>query len=328
MQVTPAITTVGGYVPECVVSNLAFQTSIGVTDEWIVEKTGIKERRILTGKHVGTSAMAIHAVKELCLKRGIQAADIDVLICATVTPDMLFPCTSNLVCHAIGATNALSFDLLAACSGFVYALETGANFIRSGKYQKVVVVGADKMSGRINQLDKQSSFIFGDGAGAVLLERATGPHGLIDTILRSNGDSANLLNLKLGGSLYPFTDDSLAQGHQYFYQNGKHVYKHAVTCMVQTTRELLARNQLHQDDVDYFIPHQSNRRIIEAVTKELHLDPKKVLINIEKYGNTTAASIPLCLWEYEHLFNPGDKIILIAFGGGFTWGSTFLTWAA
>lgn len=325
--INAAITAVGGYVPDYVLTNAELEAMVDTTDEWITTRTGIKERRILKGEGKGTSVMGTKAVEELLEKRGIEASELDVIICATITPDMMFPSTSNLITDNIGATNALSFDLGAACSGFLYALETGSNFIRSGQYSKVVVVGADKMSSITDYKDRKSCIIFGDAGAAVLLEPAEDGVGVMDTILRTDGAGKELIYLKGGGSAYPLTEESLARGEQYFFQDGKSVFKYAVTRMADVSEEIMKRNNLTGDDVAYLVPHQANQRIIDATAKRMGIGMDKVTMNIQRYGNTTAATIPLCLWEWEKDFKKGDNLILAAFGGGFTWGAIYVKWA-
>jgi 3-oxoacyl-[acyl-carrier-protein] synthase-3 len=270
--------------------------------------------------------MATQAVKSLCEKRGMNATDIDVLICATITPDMMFPSTANLICYNVGASNALSFDLAAACSGFIYALETGANYIRSGIYKKVVVVGADKMSSITDYTDRNNCILFGDAAAAVLLE-ASEENGIVDTILRTDGIGKDMIYLKAGGSAYPASHQTIDAGEHYFFQDGKSVFKFAVTKMAEVAEEIMARNSLKGDDIAYLVPHQANKRIIEATAHRMNVGMDKVTLNIDRYGNTTAATIPLCLWEWEKKFKKGDNLILAAFGGGFTWGTIYLKWA-
>ncbi len=299
---------------------------VDTQDEWIQTRTGIKERRIFKGEGQGTSVMASEAVKSLCEKRGITPQDIDVIICATVTPDMLFPSTANLICHNVGAVNAFGFDMAAACSGFVYALETGTNFIKSGKYRYVVVVGADKMSSITNYQDRNNCILFGDAAAAVLLE-PTEENGVQDSILKTDGSGQNLIYLKAGGSAYPATLATIAAKEHYFYQDGKSVFKFAVTKMADIAAEIMEKNSLAGDDIAYLVPHQANKRIIEATANRMNVAMDKVTMNIDKYGNTTAATIPLCLWEWEKKFKKGDNLILVAFGGGFTWGAIYLKWA-
>jgi 3-oxoacyl-[acyl-carrier-protein] synthase-3 len=326
MPITAAITAVHGYLPEYVLTNEELSRLVDTSDEWIRTRTGIRERRLLKGEGRGTSVMAIEAVKGLLAKSGTSPEEVDVIICATITPDMSFPNCSNLVSQAIGAVNAMGFDLAAACSGFLYALETGSNFIRSGRYRKVVVVGADKMSAITDYEDRTSCILFGDGAGAVLLEPNEEGYGVVDTILRNDGMSQDCLYLKAGGSAYPASEETIRQKWHYFHQDGKTVFKYAVTRMADVAASIMERNGLAGDDVAYLVPHQANQRIIEATANRMGVGMDKVTMNIERYGNTTAATIPLCLWEWEPKFKKGDNLVLAAFGGGFTWGSIYLKW--
>jgi 3-oxoacyl-[acyl-carrier-protein] synthase-3 len=303
------------------------ETIIDTTDEWITSRTGIKERRIQKGEGLATSDMAAEAVKDLCKKRGIDPIEIDCVIVATVTPDMPFPSTANILCDKIGAKNAWGFDLSAACSGFLYALVTGQKFIQTGAHKKVVIVGADKMSSIMNYEDRTTCIIFGDGAGAVLLEPTEEDTGVIDSVLKADGSGREFLNIKAGGSLKPASPETLASKEHYVYQEGRQVFKFAVTNMAEVAAEVLERNNLTGDDVDWLVPHQANLRIIDATRSRIDLPKEKVMVNIQKYGNTTAGTIPLCLWEWENKLKKGDNLILAAFGGGFTWGSVYLKWA-
>lgn len=325
--INAAITAVGGYVPEDILSNKDLEKIIDTTDEWITSRTGVKERRILKGKDKATSDMAAEAVKLVCKKRGISPEEIDVVIVATVTPDMPFPSTANILCDKIGAKNAWGFDLSAACSGFLYGLVTGQRFIESGAYKKVIVVGADKMSSIIDYTDRATCIIFGDGAGAVLLEPTEENVGIIDSVLKSDGSGKELLNLKAGGSLKPASAETIANKEHFVYQEGRQVFKFAVTNMADVAAEVLERNNLTGEDVDWLVPHQANLRIIDATRARIDLPEEKVMINIQKYGNTTAGTLPLCLWDWEDKLKKGDNIILAAFGGGFTWGAIYLKWA-
>ncbi len=326
-KITAAITTVAGWVPEDKLTNFDLEKMVDTNDEWIRTRTGIEERRILKGEGLATSDMVVPAVLDLCKKRGIDPAEIDCLIVATVTPDMVFPSTSNIVCDKIGAVNAWGFDLSAACSGFIFALTTGASFIESGRYKKVVVVGADKMSSIIDYTDRNTCVIFGDGAAAVLLEPNNEGFGVLDSILRTDGSGKNYLHMKAGGSLRPASMETVANGEHFAYQEGQQVFKFAVKGMADVSAELLERNNLTGDDIAWLVPHQANLRIIDATANRMGLSKEKVMINIQKYGNTTAATIPLCLWEWEKQLHKGDNIVLSAFGGGFTWGATWLKWA-
>jgi 3-oxoacyl-[acyl-carrier-protein] synthase-3 len=322
-----AITAVSGWVPDDVLDNKQLEEMVDTNDEWIQTRTGIVERRILKEPGKGTSFMAAKAIEKLLEKRGIGADEVDVIICATITPDMLFPSTANLICEQIGAKNALSFDLAAACSGFIYALETGSNFIKSGQYKKVIIVGADKMSAIIDYTDRNTCILFGDGAGAVLLEPDTEGYGVQDAILKTDGAGKDLLRAKGHGSADPLTPENILKGEHFFYQEGKAVFKFAVTRMADVAADIMKRNNLLGEDVAYLVPHQANKRIIEATAKRMGIGMDKVTLNIQRYGNTTGATIPLCLWEWEDKFKKGDNLILAAFGGGFTWGSIYLKWA-
>jgi 3-oxoacyl-[acyl-carrier-protein] synthase-3 len=303
------------------------ETMVDTNDEWIVSRTGIKERRILKGEGLGTSDMGAEAVKELLNKRGIAATDIDCIICATVTPDMVFPATANLIADKTGMTNAFGYDLGAACSGFLFALTTGATYIESGRYKKVVVVGGDKMSAIVDYSDRATCIIFGDGAGAVLLEPSEDGNGILDCIMKSDGSGAKHLHMKAGGSAKPATVDTVLAKEHFVYQEGQPVFKFAVKGMADVSYELMERNNLTGDDIAWLVPHQANLRIIDATANRMDLPKEKVMINIEKYGNTTAGTLPLCLWEWEKQLKKGDNIILASFGGGFTWGATWIKWA-
>jgi 3-oxoacyl-[acyl-carrier-protein] synthase-3 len=326
-KITAAITAVGGYVPEYRLTNQVLETMVDTNDEWIVSRTGIKERRILKGEGLGTSDMGAEAVKELLNKRGIAATDIDCIICATVTPDMVFPATANLIADKTGMTNAFGYDLGAACSGFLFALTTGATYIESGRYKKVVVVGGDKMSAIVDYSDRATCIIFGDGAGAVLLEPSEDGNGILDCIMKSDGSGAKHLHMKAGGSAKPATVDTVLAKEHFVYQEGQPVFKFAVKGMADVSYELMERNNLTGDDIAWLVPHQANLRIIDATANRMDLPKEKVMINIEKYGNTTAGTLPLCLWEWEKQLKKGDNIILASFGGGFTWGATWIKWA-
>lgn len=325
-KVHAAITAVNGYVPEYILTNKELEGMVDTNDEWITSRTGIKERRILKG-NFGTSEMAFHAVKGLLEKRGIGAEEIDLIIFCTTTPDMPFPASANILADRIGAINAWGYDLNAACSGFVFGLATGSQFIESGKHKKVLVVGGDKMSSIINYEDRTSCIIFGDGCGAVLLEPDSEGNGIIDSILKSDGSGGQHLYQKAGGSLNPATQETINNREHYLVQEGQAVFKFAVTNMADVAAEVMERNNLSSDDVDWLVPHQANKRIIDATTNRTGLSADKVMINIEKYGNTTNGTIPLCLWEWESKLKKGDNLILAAFGGGFTWGSVYLKWA-
>jgi 3-oxoacyl-[acyl-carrier-protein] synthase-3 len=327
MRTTAAITAVHGYVPEFRLSNHVLETMVETNDAWITERTGIKERRILVGKDRGLSVMAIEAVNGLLKKRGIGPEEIDLMIVATVTPDRVFPATANIICDAIGAKNAWGFDLGAACSGFLYALTTGSQFIESGRHKKVVVVGGDKMSSIIDYEDRATCIIFGDGCGAVLLEPTEEGVGVMDAILRSDGSGCQYLHQKAGGSMRPASERTVERKDHYVYQEGKAVFKFAVTNMADVSAEIMEKNGLTADDVSWLVPHQANKRIIDATANRMGLDEGKVMMNIEKFGNTTSGTIPLCLWEWESRLKKGDNLILSAFGGGFTWGAVWIKWA-
>mgnify|MGYP001108475437 CR=1 FL=1 len=322
-----AITAVGGYVPDYKLTNAELEKIVDTNDEWIRTRTGIEERRILKEDEKGTSDMVVPAVLEICRKRGIDPKEIDCLIVGTVTPDMVFPSTANIVCDKIGATNAWGYDLSAACSGFLYALTAGAALIESGRYQKVIVAGADKMSAIVDYTDRSTCIIFGDGAGAVLLEPNNENLGVQDSILKSDGAGRQFLHMKAGGSLKPATIKTVTAKQHYVYQEGQAVFKFAVKGMADVSAELIERNHLTANDIAWLVPHQANLRIIDATAKRIGLSANKVMINIQRYGNTTAATIPLCLWEWETQLKKGDNIVLASFGGGFTWGSTLIKWA-
>lgn len=322
-----SITCVGGYVPPDKLTNADLEKMVDTNDEWIRTRTGVSERRILKGEGKGTSDLATPAVQEIIRKKNLDPATIDCLIVATVTPDMFFPATANLVAHRVGAVNAWSFDIAAACSGFLYALSTGAALIESGRYKKVIVVGADKMSAIVDYTDRTTCILFGDAGGAVLLEPDTDGFGIQDTLLRSDGVGAPHLHMKAGGSLKPSSIETVMAKEHFIYQEGQAVFKFAVKGMADVSAELLEKNGLTGDDIAWLVPHQANLRIIDATANRMGLSKDKVMINIDKYGNTTAATIPLCLWEWESRLKKGDNIVLAAFGGGFTWGATWIKWA-
>jgi 3-oxoacyl-[acyl-carrier-protein] synthase-3 len=325
-KITAAITGVGGYVPEYRLTNKILETMVETNDEWIRTRTGISERRILKEEGKGSSDLAVPAIREILDKKKIAATDIDCIICATVTPDMVFPATANIIADKLGATNAWGYDLQAACSGFLYALTQGAALIESGRYKKVIVVGAEKMSAIIDYTDRATCIIFGDGAGAVLLEPTEDGTGVLDSILKSDGSGRNYLHLKAGGSVKPATVETVTAKEHFVYQEGQPVFKFAVKGMADVSAELMEKNNLSSDDVSWLVPHQANLRIISATADRMGLPMEKVMINIEKYGNTTAATIPLCLWEWEKRLKKGENIVLAAFGGGFTWGATWIKW--
>lgn len=326
-MINAAITAVAGYLPDYVLTNQELEKMVDTTDEWIMTRTGIKERRILREPGKAASDMGAAAVLELCKKRGISPSEIELLICATVTGDLVFPATANIICDKVGAKNAWSFDIGAACSGFIYSLVTGAQFIRCGSHKKVVVVGSDKMSSIIDYTDRATCVIFGDGAGAVLLEPTTDDVGIKDSILRADGAGRQHLQMKAGGSLMPPSHQTIDEKLHFVYQEGQAVFKHAVYNMAEVSAEIMEKNKLKSDDVSWLVPHQANKRIIDATATRMGLGPEKVMMNIEKYGNTTAGTIPLLLWDYEKQLRKGDNLIMAAFGGGFTWGSVWVKWA-
>jgi 3-oxoacyl-[acyl-carrier-protein] synthase-3 len=322
-----AITGIHGWVPEYLLTNQELETLVDTTDEWIVTRTGIKTRHILKGKDQGTSVIGTHAVKGLLEKTGTRPEEVDLLICATVTPDMLFPATANIISHNCGIKNSFSYDLNAACSGLIYALVTAAKFIESGTYKKVIVVGADKMSSIIDYTDRATCVIFGDGGGAFLLEPATDGNGIMDSILQVDGAGMVHLHQKAGGSRRPPTHETIDAREHFVYQEGQAVFKFAVTNMADSAVAIMNKNGLKADDVAWLVPHQANLRIIDATARRMGVGTEKVMINIQRFGNTTNGTLPLCLWEWENQLRKGDNIILAAFGGGFTWGSVWLKWA-
>ena len=326
-KIKAAITGVHGYVPEYILTNKELESMVETSDEWITSRTGISERHILKGEGQGLSVMATEAVKGLIEKTNVNPEEIELVICATVTPDMLFPDTANVIANACGINNAFCFDLGAACSGFLYALTTGSMFVESGRYKKVLVIGGDKMSSIIDYTDRTTCVIFGDGAGAVLLEPSEEDYGIIDSIHQSDGSGEQYLFQKAGGSRYPATKETVEANEHYVFQNGRPVFKAAVSGMSDVVKRLMERHQLGVDDITWLVPHQANKRIIETVSKMLDFPMEKVMVNIHRYGNTTAGTLPLCLWDWEKNLKKGDKLILTAFGGGFTWGATYLTWA-
>lgn len=326
-KITAAITAVNGYVPPTVLSNQDLEKMVDTTDEWITTRTGIKERRILNEPGKATSDMAVEAVNGLLSKRGIGADEIDLIIFATVTSDMIFPSAACILADKIGAKNAFGYDLAAACSGFLFSLETGARFIESGRYKKVVVVGADKMSAIIDYTDRNTCIIFGDGCGAVLLEPNEEGMGILDSVLKVDGQGRHYLHQKAGGSLKPPTHETIDAKEHYVYQDGKTVFKFAVTGMADVSAQIMERNHLTADDIAWLVPHQANLRIIDATAERMGLGKEKVMINIDHFGNTTNGTLPLCLWEWENKLKKGDNLVLAAFGGGFTWGAIYLKWA-
>ena len=324
-KITAAITGVQGYVTEYVLTNEELSTMVDTSDEWILSRTGIKERHIM--KEGASSDMATAAIEQLLAKKGLDPLDIDLVLCATVTPDYPFPSTANVICDKVGMKNAWGFDLIAACSGFIYALSTGAQFIETGRHKKVLVVGVDKMSSIMDYEDRTTCVIFGDGAGVVLLEPSEEGFGIHDFILRSDGSGRQYLIQPAGGSANPPTIQTVENRMHFVKQEGKQVFKFAVTNMAEVSAEIMEKNNLTSDDVDWLVPHQANLRIIDATAERMGLSREKVMINIQRYGNTTAGTLPLCLWDYESQLKKGDKLILSAFGGGFTWGAVYLTWA-
>jgi 3-oxoacyl-[acyl-carrier-protein] synthase-3 len=326
-KINAAITGIQGYVPEYVLTNKELETYVETNDEWITSRTGIKERRILKGEGKGTSDLGTEAINGLLKKTNTSAEDIDLIICATATPDMVFPSTACIIADKVGAKNAFAYDLMAACSGFLYALSTASKFIETGTYKKVIVVGADKMSSIIDYTDRATCIIFGDGAGAVMLEPTDDGLGIQDAILRSDGAGREFLHMKAGGSAKPASHETVDAREHFVFQDGQPVFKAAVKSMADVSAEIMERNNLSADDVAWLVPHQANKRIIDATARRMGVGSEKVMLNIEKYGNTTNGTIPLCLWEWENQLNKGDNIILAAFGGGFTWGSIFIKWA-
>ena len=326
-KITAAITAVGGYVPEYVLSNKELETMVDTNDEWITARTGIKERRILKDKDKGTSFLAIEAAKNLLQKNNTDPKEIDMVILATATPDMPVAVTGAYVATQIGADNAFSYDLMAACSSFLFGMSIAAKYIESGSYKKVLLVGADKMSSIIDYKDRTTCIIFGDGAGAALFEPNFEGLGVQDEYLRTDGNGRHSLKIDAGGSLLPSSIETVKNNQHVVFQDGKTVFKFAVTRMADVSEKILKRNNLTGDDIQWLVPHQANNRIIEATSKRMNLPDEKVMKNIHKYGNTTSATLPLCLFEYEKKLKKGDKLVFAAFGGGFTWGAMYLTWA-
>ena len=326
-NITAAITAVGAYVPDYVLTNKILETLVDTNDEWITSRTGIKERRILKDDTKGTSYLAIKAAQDLIAKANIDPLEIDMVILATATPDMPVAASGVYVATEIGATNAFAYDLQAACSSFLYGMSTAAAYIQSGRYKKVLLIGADKMSSIVDYTDRTTCIIFGDGAGAALFEPNYEGLGLVDEYLRSDAIGRDFLKIDAGGSLHPATIQTVQEGRHNIKQDGKTVFKYAVTNMADASEQIMKRNNLTNEDIDWLVPHQANKRIIDATASRMNLEDSKVLMNIEKYGNTTSATIPLVLNDFENLFKKGDTIILAAFGGGFTWGSVYLKWA-
>lgn len=326
-KIRAAITGINAWVPEYVLDNHELAKMVDTSDEWIMQRVGIKERRILKGKDQGTSVLGTNAVKGLLEKTGTSPDEIDLLVCCTVTPDMVFPATANIICDKVGIVDAFSFDINAACSGFIFSLQTVANYIETGRYKKVILVGTDKMSSITDYTDRTTCTLFGDAAGAVLLEPTTEDVGIIDHIFGTNGSGRHHLHLKAGGSMRPATHETVEAREHFLYQEGQVVFKFAVSKMADVAVEIMKKNNMTSDDIAWLVPHQANLRIIDATGRRMGLDPSKIMVNIQKYGNTTDATIPLCLYDYEKQLKKGDNIILAAFGGGFTWGSIYLKWA-
>jgi 3-oxoacyl-[acyl-carrier-protein] synthase-3 len=326
-KITAAITAVGGYVPEYRLTNAILETMVDTNDEWITTRTGVKERRILKDPDKGTSFLAIEAAKDLIRKRDLDPAEIDLVILGTATPDMPVAATAVYVATEIGAVNAFAYDLQAACSNFLYGMSTAARYIESGRYKKVLLIGADKMSSIIDYTDRTTCIIFGDGGGAVLFEPSTEGLGLIDEYLRSDGTGRKFLQIEAGGSLMPASEETVRNKKHYVYQDGKSVFKFAVSNMADVAAKIMERNSLSHEDVNWLVPHQANKRIIDATANRMGLDHAKVMMNIEHYGNTTSATLPLLLHDYEKQLKKGDSLVFAAFGGGFTWGSIYLKWA-
>ncbi len=325
-KINAVITGVGAYLPDYILTNKELSTMVDTTDEWIMTRIGIKERRILKGEGKGTSDLGAKAIEELLQKTNTSPEEVDLVICATVTPDMQFPATANIISDKLGINNAFSFDLNAGCSGFLFALATGSKYIQSGMYKKVIIVGAEKMSSIVDYSDRQTCPIFGDGAAAVLLEPTTENIGIVDEMLHTQGFGRKHLHQKAGGSCKPASHETIDNREHFIYQEGNHVFKHAVSNMADVSVEMMDKHNMTAEDLAWLVPHQANNRIIEATAKRMGLAKEKVMINIEKYGNTTSATIPLCLWEWENQLKKGDNIILSGFGAGFTWGSIFLKW--
>ena len=326
-EVKAAIAGIAVSLPEYILTNKELETMVDTSDEWIVSRTGIKERHIQKGEGLGTSDMGADAVQKLLEKTNTKPDEIDLFICATVTPDMAFPATSNIISDKAGIKNAFSFDINAACSGFIFALTTGAKYVESGNYKKVIVVGADKMSSITDYTDRTTCILFGDAAGAILLEPRTDGLGIQDTIHYTDGSGKKYLHQKAGGSVKPASHESVDAKEHFIYQEGQAVFKFAVSRMADVSEEIMKKHNLKSEDVAWLVPHQANLRIIDATARRMGLEKEKVMVNIERYGNTTNATIPLCLWEWEDQLKKGENIILSAFGGGFTWGSIYLKWA-
>lgn len=327
MAINAAITSVGGYLPEYRLTNAVLETMVDTSDEWITTRTGIKERRILREKGQGVSSMGIKAAQEALDKRGMNPEDIEVVIFCTVTPDMPVANSASFIISEMGMNKAFGFDLQAACSGFLFGLTTAAQYIESGRYKNVLIVSGDKMSSIIDYNDRTTCVIFGDGCGAVLLEANEEGLGVQDSILRSDGIGRQYLNIKAGGSMYPPSKETVELGQHFVHQEGQQVFKFAVTNMAEVSAQIMERNNLTADDVAWLVPHQANKRIIDATAKRMGLNSDKVMLNIDRYGNTTNGTLPLCLWDYEKQLKKGDNLVFAAFGGGFTWGAIYLKWA-
>ena len=326
-KIRAAITGVHGYVPDYILTNQELETMVDTNDEWITTRTGIKERRILKGEGLASSDLGVGAIKGLLKKKRINPEEIDCIICATATPDMIFPSTACIIADKVGAKNAFAYDLMAACSGFLFSLVTAAEYIQSGNYKKIIVVGCDKMSSIVDYTDRQTCIIFGDGAGAVLIEPNSEDLGIYDSIMKSNGEGRHYLRMTGGGSYHPASEETIKNKEHYIHQEGQTVFKFAVKGMADVSAEIMKRNNLSGEDIAWLVPHQANKRIIDATANRMGVGTEKVMLNIERYGNTTNGTIPLCLWEWEKHLNKGDNLILAAFGGGFTWGSIYLKWA-
>lgn len=325
-KINAVITAIGAYVPEYILTNEEIGRMVDTTDEWIMTRVGIRERHILKEPGEGASFMGAKAVEDVLRKTGVKPEEIDLLICTTVTPDMPFPATATIISDKVGIRNAHSFDLNGACSGFLYALDVATQFIRAGSKKKILVVSAEKMSSITDYADRTTCVLFGDAATAVLLEPTTDSIGVMDSLLQSDGFGRVHLHMKAGGSCRPASHETVDNREHFVYQEGRHVFKHAVSRMADVSAEIMERNQLTSEDVSWLVPHQANMRIIEATAERMGLDKNRVMINIERYGNTTTATIPLCLWEWEKQLKKGDNIVLAAFGAGFTWGAIYLKW--
>jgi len=326
-KITAAITAIGGYVPDFKLTNQMLEQMVDTNDEWITSRTGIKERRILKEPGAGTSFLGIKAVEDMVRKYNIDLSDVDLVLCSTATPDMPVASTAAFIASELGIKKAFSFDLMAACSGFLYGLSVASKYIETGSYKKVLLVGADKMSSIIDYTDRATCVIFGDGAGCVLIEPNTDGLGIQDDILRTDGNGRQYLKIEAGGSIMPASQETIDKRLHYVHQEGQQVFKFAVTNMAEVSAQIMERNNLTSDDVHWLVPHQANLRIIDATAKRMGLDPSKVLINIERYGNTTNGTLPLLLWDYQDKLKKGDNLIFAAFGGGFTWGAVYLKWA-